>query len=185
MSAGIRCLYGLGLGVSCALAACAGGGADPLAEDNLAGMPSDQVIYGLTHFSTAQGVRRAVLRADTAYVHEDSARIDARRVHLTLFNELGREAADLTAAAGELDIRTEAMTARGNVVLVARQGQKRIETEELHFDPQTDRIWSDVATTLQDAGTVIRGQGFTSDGQLRNVRVRRPTGRVEGLRIEF
>jgi len=60
-----------------------------------------------------------------------------------------------------------------------------VDTETMGLDPQRDRLWSDSATTLREGGTVARGDGFSSDGRLRNLTVTRPRGRVEGLKIEF
>lgn len=164
---------------------CGAGGQDPIAGEEYLKMPADQVMFDVEHHITKDGVRQALLEADTAYLYEDSARVEVRRVHLTLFNEKGEQTAELTSLGGVLNTRTQAMVARGNVVLVTRTRDRRIETQELHYDPPGDRIWSDVATTLTEGGTVVRGTGFTSDGQLRNLQVRQPTGKVEGLRVEF
>src|SRR5690606_21094199 len=101
------------------------------------------------------------------------------------FDETGAQSGRLTSDLGTLDMRTEAMTARGNVVLFTTETNRRIESAELHFDPAADRIWSDSATTIYENGSVMRGEGFSSDSKLVNVRLVRPTGRLEGVRIEF
>lgn len=173
------------LGAVFALAACGSGNSGQIAGAEYENMAADQVMFDVRHYITANGIRQALLYADTAYFYEDSARIDLRVVRLILFHSSGQEAAELTSEKGELQTRTEAMSAYGNVVLITREDDRRIETEELHYDPQLDRIWSDVATTMTENGRQVRGDGFTSDGKLTNVKVIRPSGQVEGMKLEF
>ena len=172
--------------VSSALVAVLAGCAP--SEETVAGeerqaLPADQVMTEVQHDLRDLGVLRARLFADTAYLFEDSAKLHMRPVELTLFDVEGKEIADLTSREGEMDTRTNAMVARGNVVLVTREGDRRIETEELHYDPRADLIWSDVATTYYEGNTKVVGSGFTSDGEMRNVQVKDAT--AENLPIVF
>jgi LPS export ABC transporter protein LptC len=156
-------------------------------EDPVAGteqqLPADQIMTDVQYDVRDVGVLRARLFADTAYMFEDSAKLYMRPVHLMLFNEEGEQVADLTSREGTMDTRTRAMEARGNVVLVATDGNRRVETEELHYDPGANLIWSDVATVYHEGDTRIDGDGFTSDGQMRNVQVKGAT--AENLPIKF
>jgi LPS export ABC transporter protein LptC len=154
-------------------------GDDPLASR------ADQVIYALKQYVTSDGVRQALLLADTAYFFGDSARVELRNVHLTLFQSTGQEAAVLTAAAGTLEQRTQAMSAKKDVVIVTHDDGRRIETDELHYDPNLDKIWSNAPTTVNRGGKITRGDGFTADGRLQNIRVTRPSGHVDGMGLSF
>ncbi|HEX6939131.1 MAG TPA: LPS export ABC transporter periplasmic protein LptC [Longimicrobiales bacterium] len=169
-------------------AACGAGDQGPVAGEEYARLAADNVVAGVEHFVTRDGIRQAVLRADTGYFYEDSARVDLVNVHLTLFRGTGEEAADLTSAAGQLNQRTEAMVARGNVVLVTVDG-RRIETEELHYDPRQQRIWSDVRTVHIQNGARLEGESFEAKldgtGQLRDLVLREPRGRAESVEIGF
>src|SRR5690606_38937993 len=117
-------------------------------------------------------------RADSMYLYEDSAHVSLVGVHLTLFDGLGEESVDLTSETGEMNTRTEAMVARGNVVLTSDEGCGRIETEELHYDPRQSRIWSSVRTVCVEDGSRLEGSGFTSDDDLRNFTLHDPRGRL-------
>ena len=152
----------------------------PLAEEWVANMGADQVMFNVEHFVTANGIVRGKLLADTAFMYEDSAIVRVRPVNLTLYNEQGEVAGEVTAEAGRLDTRTQRMVATGSVVVEETAGD-RIETEELHFDPNRDRVWSEVATTIHRGGTVLRGTGFTSNTELTDTRLDAPTGSVRGL----
>jgi len=174
----------LGLGLVL-LAGCSSSASGPVAGDEYANMPADRVIDGIEHVMTAAGVRRARLLADTAYMFDDSMKAQLKGVRVTFFGDGGAETAELTSLTGWLDGKTEAMTARGNVVLRLREGNRIIETAELHFDPERDRIWSDSATTLRQDGTLLYGDGFRSDGRLRNLEIMNPRGRMADVRFDL
>jgi LPS export ABC transporter protein LptC len=166
------------------LAACGGGGTGPRA-DLYRDLPADYVMLNVNHYLTDDGVRRGILDADTAFVYVDSATVDLRKVHLLLYGTDGKDAADLVSRTGQLNQRTNAMVARGAVVLVAKTTADRIETEELHYDPNVHRVWSTVRTTRIQNGNRVTADGFTADDQMRNVEMTRPRGRVEGLKVNF
>jgi len=177
-----QCLAFVGL---LAAAACDRTSSGPFAGDEYAAMHADQIIEGIQQVMTVDGVRRAILVADTAYIFEDSARAELRTVHVKFFDAAGNQDAELTSRSGTLNIRTEAMTARDNVILRLREGNRIIQTSELHFDPERDLIWSDSATTLNQDGTVAHGDGFRSDSRLRNLEIVNPRGRVPGVRFDL
>ncbi|HUH13192.1 MAG TPA: LPS export ABC transporter periplasmic protein LptC, partial [Longimicrobiales bacterium] len=146
-------------------------------------LPSDQVIEGVTFTVTQEGVRQALLVADTAYMHQDSSVVDLVGMDLRVFDEAGRENAHVTSATGVLNTRTQAMTARGNARLVTSDGST-ITTEELHYDPAGNRIWSDMPTVMvQRGGTRVEGTGFTSDPEFRNYRIQ--GARTQGGAVRF
>jgi LPS export ABC transporter protein LptC len=167
------------------LAACGGASQGPVAGADPAALKADKVMVGSRHYITVNGVRQALLVADTAYFYGDLEPIDFRRVNLTIYQATGEIAAIMTSATARLDPRTEVMDAQGDVVVVAPEEDQRIETEELHYDPSRDRLWSDQLTTLIRAGKVTQGDGFTSDGRGQNVSVTRPRGHVEAPRAGF
>ena len=171
----------LALVLACGLlAACETQAEPPVASGDIANMEADQVMFGVEYFVTGNGVVRGVLRSDTAFMYEDSALVRVRPVNLTLYSEQGDTAGTVVAETGVLNTRTQVMVANGDVV-VQEVGGDRIETEELHFDPNRDRVWSEVATTIHRQGSVLRGRGFTSNTQLTDTRLDAPTGSVEGL----
>ena len=147
----------------------AGGGARDALLDEIG---ADNVIFGLVSYMTSEGVREGLVRADTAYVFNDSSKLVLRRLHITFYDEDGRERATVTALDGELKQGTDEMVARGDVVLLVRTDGRRIETQELFYDPGADRIWSDSATVMTEAdGVVTRGTAFESDIEFERVRV--------------
>lgn len=168
------------------LAGCRGDGTEPRTTADFPKLPADYVIISVKHYLTEDGIRRGILNADTGYVHVDSAKFDLRNVHLLLYKPDGQSAADLVSKTGQLDQRTNVMIARGNVVLVGRGGgAQRIETEELHYDPNQHQMWSTVSSRITQNGNVVTTQGFKSDDQMQNIQMNRIRGRVEGMKVTF
>jgi LPS export ABC transporter protein LptC len=134
-------------------------------------LPADQVVMGVDYLFTSEGVRRAQLLTDTAYMFEDSAATHLRGVTLEMYDNEGTLTSTLTSDSGEYDVDTQKTVARGNVVLVIPDPEGRtIWTEELHYDPTTKRVWSDVPSRmLMNSGEDFHVQSFTADDQFQNV----------------
>lgn len=179
---GQRWLGAMVLAASVLATAC-GGEEDPVAERSFRDLPADQVVFDTDHYIKDLGVLRAHVHADTAEVWEDSARMVMYPVELTLYDQNGAETAHLTSDEGELDLDTNRTVARGNVVLVTTEGDRRILTEELHYDPRQGRIWSDVHTVMFEGESRLEGSGFRANNEMTDVEVFESTG--ENIQIEF
>jgi LPS export ABC transporter protein LptC len=159
------------------LSSCGEPADTPVAAPDVQGIGADLVQYGMVSFLTASGVREGRVAADTAYVFYDSSTVKLRGMRLVLYNSDGTERASVTADAGELDENTDRMVARGKVVLIVQADGRRIETAELNYDPDQDRIWSDSATVqTMPNGAVTRGTAFESDLEFKNVVIRNIRG---------
>jgi LPS export ABC transporter protein LptC len=168
--------------VATGLTACRDG-SEGVAGAGFLDLPADQVVFDLDTDIKDLGVLRARLHADTAHIWEDSAITLMFPVDVKLYDDNGGEAAHLTAREGQLDSRSNKMVARGDVVLVTTDGNRRILTEELHYDPGTGRIWSDVHTVFYEGESRMEGQGFRADDQMTNVEVFKARG--QNIQIEF
>ncbi|CAN5883642.1 hypothetical protein BH23GEM7_BH23GEM7_16770 [soil metagenome] len=163
--------------------------APPVAADQ--DLPADQIAYGVQHIMTTQGVRKAVLDGDTAYLYQSGRTMDIVGVELSFYNEAGSQTGHLTAETGNYDSASGQMVARGNVVLTTldTDAQRRLETEELHYDLNGDRMWSDVAVVLHDGPTTVYGTSFRADARFQNrvIEGARTTGgvRPESRGISF
>lgn len=173
------------MALAAALAACDREAASAAPADAAEGVEAnaDQVIYAFNQKVTKEGVRKADLFGDTAYTRPNDTKVQLVGVRLTFFDEnTGTETGRITSKTGEFDTQGGNMVARGSVVLVVpgEQGVRTIRTEELHFDRQTDRIWSTVATTMEEGGATYRGTSFVSDAGFKNLTVQ--SLRTSGIR---
>ena len=144
----------------------------PVVSPDILEMDADAVMYDMRSTITVEGVREGLVIADTAYFYEDSANVELRQLSLTVYTEEGRERALVTAERGWLNLDTNEMTARGNAVLTVRVDNRIIESAELHYDPNADRIWSDSTTVQRLDGTVSEGSSFESNLDFTNVLIR-------------
>ncbi len=169
----------LTLAAGVALAGCAPEDEPPLAGEVL--RPDvDMMITGMKTALTRSGIRRAYLEADTAeFVGEGEIRM--RPVKLTFYDDRGAEISFLVADHGVLFEATDDMEANGNIVVLDRREDRRLETQRLRYSSAEDRLRGDVPFTMtRDAGrTVIRGNGFESDPGLDSLQIVQPAGRSE------
>jgi LPS export ABC transporter protein LptC len=99
------------------------------------------------------------LKADRADIY-DYANEAKVFVVLVDFYEEGTYSSTLTAREGTIDLLRHNMQARGDVVLVSRKDGAVLKTEELNWNADEGRIYSEAYCTLERGRSVIRGQGF-------------------------
>ena len=152
----------------------------PVASPELLETGADQVFMNLSTYVTVDGIREGRVEADTAYLYQDSSLYVFHNMSLVLYRaETGTERARVIAERGRMKIESQELVARENVVLTIRSESepggevttRRVETAELHYDPNGDRIWSDTTTVMYEEGTVTRGQSFESDLEFRRAEV--------------
>lgn len=132
--------------------------------------PPDQVVEDGEHVITVDGVKQAVLRAEQLYFYNETGTVIGDTIQVDFYDESGAFVSMMTALTGEIDQRTQDMTATGNVFV--RGTDATIKTEELTFDPVRDRISSETDTEIVQQGNVIRGRGVESDPALKEIRIR-------------
>jgi len=154
-------------------------------DPELEAIEADYIIFGPTDYLTRRGVREAVVEADTALVFQDSTVVLLRgNVRLTAYyEELGTEKAVVTSDRGRLDTSTNELLAEGNAVLLIRADGRRIESYELRYTPDQDRIRSDSAVVMYDGDDVVEGTSFNSDLDFERVQIQ--NARTSGGAVRF
>lgn len=154
------------------VAGCGDGPPTPVAGEGLLEMSADMVSYDVvTYMTNAEGIRSGRIRADSAYYYLDSTVVHMRGVEMDVYAEEGMVRATVTAERGRYDERTQQMHAVGDVVLVLPDESRRLESGELHYNPLTQDIRSDSASTYHHDGQITRGTCFRSDMSFRNYEV--------------
>ena len=153
----------------------------PLPEE-LLDVEADQVLFDIVTHVTLDGIREARIEADTAYLWQDSASVALRTVSLIMYDDTGEERARVTSRTGMLDEDTQRMIARGDAVLVMED--RRIESAEIYYEPQRDRIWSDSATVMvmTEDNRIVEGSSFLSDANFENIFIQNQRTRSGGGR---
>jgi LPS export ABC transporter protein LptC len=168
---------------ACAVAACTDPGKTPPTKAVATLSDSaDQVLFGIRTILTDRGVERAELFADTALTFDDNTRTEMRRVRSTFYTQTGVKNATLTALKGTYNVRLGDMEARGNVVVLSEDGRK-LETQQLKYDPAKNEISSDSAFVLTEPTRRVEGIGFTSDPGMKLMRVLKGS-KVSGVNVK-
>lgn len=172
-------LTGLVLGVLVvAIPACSDDTPTPMADPDLRSLAADMTFHEMETYLRQDGIRSGVIRADSAYQFEDSAKTYLWHMEMTLYYEDGRDRARIEADSAVLENRTEQLVARGNVVAEVADEGIRIESPELRYDPTGAQIWTDSAVVLTQDGAVQRGSCFRSDLQFTNWEICSPVGDI-------
>lgn len=156
-----------------AVTACSETGAPPpivTATDS-----ADQVIFGLTHTVTVDGVLRARLLADTAFFYESNQMYDLIGVEVSFFAANGLQTSTLTSEFGTYNIRTGDMEARSNVVGTSQDGRV-LRTQRLNYIKAIHELDGPEAFSLDCEGRTMRGSSFEADPDFTNVRATNLTG---------
>ncbi len=171
---------GLLLGVLAGATACSPDEAPPTAGPEVLREGVDMVIIEMDHYLTRLGVRRARLLADTAeYVSENE--IHLHPVELIFFDDDGREVSVLTADFGIFDEVSEDMEATGNVVVLDRRDDRKLDTDQIRYTKEEDRLYGDSPFVMESNSgrTVTEGNSFEADPGLDNVVIEGPRGSSE------
>src|SRR5258707_5402365 len=138
---------------------------------------ADQVLIDMTHYVTNDGVVRARVRADTAFFYQNSQSVDMRNVHITFYDTDGRETSTMSAKDGTYHWATGDMEGRGTVVVVGAGDGRTLKSEVMRYKQATNQVSSDQPFVFDGPDRHIKGEGFTSDPDFRNVTALKPTGK--------
>jgi LPS export ABC transporter protein LptC len=166
-------LAAVALAVPLLLLACSGPEDTPLASADVQSIGADQVIYGMSSYLTASGVREGRVVADTGYVFFDSATVKLRGMRLVFYNADGTERATVTAQSGQLNENTDRMVAYGNVVLIVHADGSKIETAT----SRTSSSGTSGAAGTSSSDAAARAHPLTTPHASRMARLRTAPGR--------
>ncbi len=136
---------------------------------------ADQVLEGMEHLITTDGVRRTRVIADTAFLYESTNLARLKVVKVTFYDANGNERSTVTSDSGLYHMRDGSMSAWGHVVAVTPDN-RRLQSAELKYDSRSKQISSDKPFVYDRADQHLEGNGFTSDPDFRNVVTRQPRG---------
>ena len=151
-------------------AACGDTQGPPVINQSLIPDSAEQILIGTELTLTDEGVRRAVVLSDTVLMYDDNTREELRKVTARFYSVTGEQEAILTSLQGAHSQRIGTMEARGNVLVVSKEG-KQLNSPHLRYDPNRNEISSDSAFTLTEGNRVTKGVGFVSNPDMTNMRI--------------
>ena len=155
---------------------------DMVAEVEQAADSADQLMIHLTQYLTSEGVRQAKLESDSAFIYENSGRVDLKHITVTFFTTNGVQTSVLTAKGGLYNLRSGQMEARGDCLVVMTDGA-RLTSEVLRYDQTKNEVSTDQHFVYDAADRHIVGDGFVSDPSFANIRSQRVRGTAGHFRL--
>lgn len=153
-----------------AVAACGDTQGPPVDNRSLLPDSAEQLLIGTNFTLTDGGVRRATVQADSLLMYDAASREELRKVTARFYSVAGEQEAILTSNQGTHSSRLGTMEARGNVIVISKEG-KQLTSPHLKYDPTRNEISSDSAFTLTEGERVTKGVGFVSNPDMTNIRI--------------
>ena len=101
-------------------------------------------------------------------------------LEVDFFKDQDIHTSHLTAEAGEVNEKSNDLTATGNVVVVSDSGET-LYTEELLWSNKLQKILSEVDVMMTTGTDTLYGVGFESDASLNNWTIKKPKGKTTRL----
>jgi len=96
-------------------------------------------------------------------------------LELVFFNAAGEQSSMLTARRGVMVPDEKRMEVNEQVVFINAKGE-RLETEQLTWDQDSARVYTDRAVRIQRGGDIIHGQGLVASEDFSRYTITRITG---------
>ena len=143
---------------------------------------ADQVYAGMTTTIVRDGVREALVYADSAWMYQARQLFDLKGMTVTMFDSSGAKISTIVSDRGIYHTREQSLDARGHVVATS-SGGKVLKTEHLIYDRDRNRISSDTFFTSTSPQGNVSGAHFEADPGFKNVVVTRMKGLQKGKGI--
>lgn len=144
------------------------------------GLP-DQESWHSTIIITKDGRRMAEVWAGyIATYNEKNETALKDSIHIDFYDQEGNHNSVLTAKEGLVYNQTNNMVAIGNVIVVSDSGIV-LETEELQWNNQRQKIISDVPVIFTTETEKLNGDSFISDPDLKNYEIKNARGYTEKI----
>jgi len=108
--------------------------------------------------------------------YESGDGVYPKGLDLVFFDAKGNVNNTLRANYGKYFRQKDMYIIRGNVILHNPNKNETLRTEELQWDRQTRKIFTDKFVTIQTKDDILKGYGMTSNQDFSNPKILKPTG---------
>jgi LPS export ABC transporter protein LptC len=130
----------------------------------------EQQFFDYRLIESASGVRQWVLQSERMDKYAGQQDVELVTIHMDFF-KAGAHFSVLTADSGSANLETKNIHTWGNVVVVTDDGRK-LETEELFFNNETELIHNDVFNRFTRDGDVLTGIGLEATPDLEYIEIK-------------
>lgn len=156
------------------LSACADDSQSPDDFKEYEGPVMEATDVELFHSDSAVVVIR--LTADRQLEFESGNREFPKGIYIEFFEKDEIKSASIRANHGFFDRQENLYTATGDVVVQNFKSGEKLETEVLYWEPNIKEIHTDRYVEITTDGSVLMGEGLTSDESFTNWQILKPKG---------
>jgi LPS export ABC transporter protein LptC len=107
---------------------------------------------------------------------ENGNRVFNEGVYIEFFNEKGTVGSTIEGDQGKYDKKSNMYTVRGNVVVINKEKDETLRTEELFWKPKTGKITTEKYVEIETDGELLTGNGLTANQDFSYYEITRPKG---------
>jgi len=134
------------------------------------GRVPEQQFFDYRLIESQAGVRQWALRSEKMLKYLDEKDVHLVTLHMDFFKQ-GTHFSVLTADSGLANLTSKDIHTWGNVVVVTDDG-RRLETEDLYFNNETQLIHNDVFNRFTRDGDVLTGMGLEATPDLEYIEIK-------------
>jgi LPS export ABC transporter protein LptC len=144
---------------------------EPLIYDG----PLSEAVH-VTLYYTEHNLLKVKMTAPRILEFQNGDREFPEGIYLEFYDELGALSSTLRANTARYFKEQDQWQGRGNVTVVNLQQHQQLDTEELYWKPDTEKIFTDSFVTIKLESEVIYGKGLDAKQDLSSYTIRKPEG---------
>ncbi|WP_247234414.1 LPS export ABC transporter periplasmic protein LptC [Telluribacter sp. SYSU D00476] len=126
-----------------------------------------------------KGNLKVEMKTPKQFRYENENKIFPDTININFFDDTGSSVVTtLRADSGRYDNSKSLYVVKGNVRVVNSKTQERLATTELYWNPNTKKVYTDKAVTIEKrmTGDVVKGIGLDAEQDFSQTSIRKPTG---------
>lgn len=142
-------------------------------SDSLELNAPDSEVSGATILLSVKGKLTTEIVADMINQYNDIDSTMAYALNIRNYDTLGQANSTVTGDSAVIREETKMYTIFGNVIVISEDGTK-LETDKLHWNPKTDKIYTDSYVRITDSDGMLSGWGFEANQKIKNYKFLNP-----------
>lgn len=127
-------------------------------------------------FYTDSAVLRMMLKAPTQLELQNGNREFPKGLYIEFYDENGKKSSTLTSNSGTYKKEENIYVVRGNVIIQNLEEKKRLNTEELFWNPATKKVNTDKFIRIEGPEEILTGTGLDATQDFSSYTIHKPEG---------
>ena len=134
------------------------------------------VVYHLEALLTDSAQPKILMKAPRQVEYENGDRDFPEGVNIEFYGEKNQKSSVLTSKKAKYNKEKNIYTATQDVVIINKDEGKKLNTEELHWNPGTKKIYTDKFVKIESPEELLTGTGLESSEDFNNYRILKVSG---------